>query len=103
MPVRRAIVVGRRHEPSFDADVGPGFHGREQDRASVVFGEGQDLGVLHVSAHFPDFASVVTEGEGAFRDELFEGVTACGDGVAEGGAVGEVAVFGLGCCLARFC
>jgi hypothetical protein len=29
---------------------------------------------------------------------LLEGVAAYGDGVAEGGAVGEVAVFGLGCC-----
>jgi hypothetical protein len=28
---------------------------------------------------------------------LLEGVAAGGDGVAEGGAVGEVAVFGLGC------
>ena len=96
MPVRR--LVSRRQEPRRDFHVGPGVHDGVEDRLAVFF---EDLGVFDFAAHFPDFAAVVAEGEGAFGHELLEGVAAGGDGVAEGGAVGEVAVFGLGGCEGR--
>ena len=91
MPVGR--LVGRRQQPGCDFDVGPGVHDGVEDGLSVFL---QDLSVFDFAAHFPDFAAVVAEGEGAFGHELLEGVAAGGDGVAEGCAVGEVAVFGLG-------
>jgi hypothetical protein len=93
MPVRR--VVSRRQEPRSDFDVVPRVHDGVENGLTVFF---EDLSVFDLAAHFPDFAAVVTEREGAFGDELLEGVAAGGDGVAEGGAVGEVAVFGLGGC-----
>lgn len=69
------------------------MHDGVEDRLSVSFL--QDLSVFDFAPHFPDFAAVVAEGEGAFGHELLEGVAAGWDGVAEGGAVGEVTVFGL--------